>query len=136
MFPKQGRSSALWTRVAYLLAAFWLVSCLQSAVVTGSPTHLLARQDDDTLPDDPNDVDDPVAAGDPVPTEDKYPSLEDCRSKCSVEKDKSLFYSQVGPHEEKPADFASQEGLILVRGMLLPMLFFALSYTIVPMGSV
>ena len=122
MFSKHQRSSVLWTRLAYLLAAFWLVACLQNAVVTGSPTHLVARQDDDTLPDDPNDVDDPVAAGDPVPTEDKYPSLDDCRSKCNVEQDKSVFYSQVGPHEDIPEKFASQEGKILVRGMSVPML--------------
>ena len=100
MFSKQQRSSALWTRLAYLFAAFWLLSCLHSGLVTGSPTHLLTRQDDDTLPDDPNDVDDPVAAGDPVPTEDKYPDLESCRSSCSVVADKSLFYSQVGSHKK------------------------------------
>ena len=124
MFSKHERSSVLWTRLAYLLAVFWLVACLQSAAVTGSPTNLVARQDDDTLPDDPNDVDDPVAAGDPVPTEDKYPSLDECRNNCNVDKDKSLFYSQVGPHEEIPARFASQESLILVRGMLLSMLSY------------
>ena len=64
----------------------------------------------------------PVAAGDPVPTEDKYPSLDECRSNRNVDKDKSLSNSQVGPHEDIPANFASQDGLILVRGMLLPML--------------
>ena len=99
------------------------MACLQSAVVIGSPTRLVSLQDDDILPDDPNDVDDPVAAGDPVPTEDKYPSLDDCRSNCNVNVDKSLFYSQVGVYTDIPARFASQESLTLVRGMMLQMLF-------------
>lgn len=119
----QRRQSALWTRLLCLLAAFFLLGCLQSAVVSASPTRLVIRQDGDSLPDDPGDVDPIQITGspfDPAPLEDKedkYPRLDECREKCSVAKDKSVFYSQVGKHEDKPADFASKEGLVMVRGI-------------------
>ncbi|KAL8856630.1 MAG: hypothetical protein Q9178_006786 [Gyalolechia marmorata] len=114
----QRRSSALWARLAYILAAFVLVGCLQSAVVSASPTRLLSRQNDEILPNDPQDTDDIGSSGspfDPAPLEDKYPLLPECRDKCKVDKDKSLFYSQVGKFQDKPTDFAKQEGLTLVR---------------------
>ncbi len=47
--------------------------------------------------------------------EDKYPDLEECRKNCDIETDKSVFYSHVGLHEEKPQDFANKNHLKLVR---------------------
>ncbi len=57
-----------------------------------------------------------VSVLDPAPLEDKYPLLPECRDKCKVDKDKSLFYSQVGKFQDKPTDFAKKESLTLVRG--------------------
>lgn len=45
----------------------------------------------------------------------EYPSLELCRATCQVEPDLSMFYSRVGPWEEKPRLFAQGNGLKLVR---------------------
>ncbi|KAL8762173.1 MAG: hypothetical protein Q9184_001770 [Pyrenodesmia sp. 2 TL-2023] len=72
--------------------------------------------DDDEYIDDVTDsgfhlFDDPA----PASLDNKYPDLAKCREKCNVGKDKSLFYSRVGKWQDKPTDFAKQEGLTLVR---------------------
>ncbi|KAL9013712.1 MAG: hypothetical protein Q9173_001593 [Seirophora scorigena] len=120
MLITQRRSSTPWTRLAYFLAAFVLVGCLHSAVVSASPTRIIGRQDDEVLPNDDQGTDNVGSSGAPfdavVPLEDKYPTFKECQEKCSVAKDKSLFFSQVGKFEDRPTDFAGQESLILVRG--------------------
>ncbi|KAL8680467.1 MAG: hypothetical protein Q9186_003365 [Xanthomendoza sp. 1 TL-2023] len=107
------RPSAPWTRLFCLLAAFLLVGCLQNAIVSASPTQLIGRQDNSngSSPGTPENEE----GSSPAPLEDKYPKLDECREKCSVAKDKSLFYSQVGKFEDIPTDFAKEDDLTLVR---------------------
>ena len=47
--------------------------------------------------------------------EGTYPDIATCRERCSIVEDKSMFYSKVGKHEDKPANYASKNGLKLVR---------------------
>ncbi|MCJ1469288.1 hypothetical protein MMC07_007921 [Pseudocyphellaria aurata] len=113
------RAGKILSRSSCLLATFLLMGILHSNIASALP----APQDDgiDTSIDDPEWNDDTAGGGgdpfslDPSTLEDKYPDLDECRSKCSVAADVSLFYSKVGPHEEKPQDFADKEGLKLVR---------------------
>ncbi|MCJ1425220.1 hypothetical protein MMC29_003108 [Sticta canariensis] len=106
--------------ILYIFAQspFLLVGILHGNIVSAAPVP----QDGDpgSSVDDPEWNDDIAGGGgdplstDPSTLEDKYPDLEECRSKCSVAADVSLFYSKVGKHEDKPQDFADQAGLKLV----------------------
>jgi len=112
MYFARGTSKSLFAYVGYLFSLVLLVSILHENLVTGLP--LEKRQDDGIEPDDPSsDLDDPSGA--PFPTTDSYPSLQDCRDKCSVSADKSVFYSKVGDHTDKPQKFADQ----LPNGVLM-----------------
>lgn len=114
MHLNKGGSNSFLSRLAYILSLLVLIGILHQNVALGSP---IIRRDDDTEPDDPNsDVDNPDGGGSPFsPSVDNYPDLDECRKKVSVAKDKSVFYSAVGKHEEKPQQFADQ----LPHGVLL-----------------
>ena len=119
MYILRGRASSILSRSTYLVAAFLLVGILHGNIVSAAPVP--QDSDPDSSVDDPEWNDDiPGGGGDPFSTdpstlEDKYPDLDECRSKCSVAADVSLFYSKVGKHEDKPQKFADQAGLKLVR---------------------
>lgn len=116
-------SSSVLDRISYFATIFLLAGILLNGVALSSP--VIRRQDDDVEPDDPDsdDVDELVPPGftpdgNPLPVvelEDKYPSLDECRSKVSVDADKSVFYSRVGKHEDKPQKFADSIQGVLVR---------------------
>lgn len=111
MYLIKGSSNSFLGRLGYIFTLLILIGILHQNVASGSP--LIKR--DDIEPDDPNsDVDDPVGDS-PVPLVDNYPDLDKCREKVSVAKDKSVFYSAVGKHEEKPQQFADQlpDGVLL-----------------------
>ena len=112
MYLIKGGSNSLLGRLGYIFTLLILIGILHQNVVSGSPW--IKRED--TEPDDPNsDVDNPETGGSPVPLVDDYPDLDECRQKVSVAKDKSVFYSSVGKHEEKPQQFADQlpDGVLL-----------------------
>lgn len=113
MYITDGTSSSLRTKIVRFATVALLAGILFNNVASSSPFE--RRQDDGIEPDDPSsDVD--VPSGDPFfITEDKYPSLDDCRGKVSVDTDKSVFYSQVGLHEDKPQKFADEIGGKLLR---------------------
>ena len=106
MYLARGSSNPLAARLGYIFSLVLLISILHGNLVTGSP--LQKRQDDGIEPDDPSsDVDGP--GGSPFSGQvDNYPNLDKCREKCSVAKDKSVFYSKVGDHNDKPQKFAEQ----------------------------
>ncbi|KAI4264712.1 MAG: hypothetical protein L6R42_000195 [Xanthoria sp. 1 TBL-2021] len=116
MYLNKGGSNSLLGRLGYIFSLLLLIGILHQNVALGSP--LTKREDNE--PDDPNsDVDNPDGGGSLFslfsPTEDKYPDLDKCREEVSVAKDKSVFYSQVGKHEDKPQKFADQlpDGVLL-----------------------
>lgn len=92
-------------RIIYLITAF-----LFATIVLAAP---IDPQDEPDANPEPSVI--ISASGGPITLEDKYPTLEKCREKCSIEADKSLFYSQVGKHEDKPQKFADENSLKLVR---------------------
>lgn len=114
MYIPSGRSSTLLGRAVYLVAAFLLASILHSSIISASPIstnqqldvteqlHGTSKADGSSFPVQRRD-------------EDKYPDLEECRKKCNIGADKSVFYSKVGKHEEKPQDFANENAFKLVR---------------------
>lgn len=105
MYPNKGGSNSLLRRVSYIFSLLLQISILHQNIALGSP--LIKREDIE--PDDPNsDLDNPWFAGLPFWIVDGYPNLDKCREKVSVAKDKSVFYSRVGKHEEKPQQFADQ----------------------------
>lgn len=106
MYLARGSSKALLAHLGYIFSLVLLFNILHGNLVTGLP--LQKRQDDGIEPDDPSsDVDSP--GGDPFSSQvDNYPDLAKCREKCSVAKDKSVFYSKVGDHNDKPKKFADQ----------------------------
>lgn len=112
-----GRSDSSLGRVVYLISTFLLASILQSNIVAAVPLLESRQTSIDPSVDDPEWNDDPVNGGAPFSSQtvDKYPTLDDCRGKCSVGAGKSLFYSKVGKHEDKPQDFATKNGLSMVR---------------------
>ena len=113
MYFAKGSSGTLLSQLGYILSLLLLFGILHQNVL-GAP--LAKRDDDDIEPDDPNSDNDTDDTGSPFsPTVDNYPSLKDCQDKVSVAKDKSVFYSAVGKHEEKPQDFADQlpDGVLL-----------------------
>ncbi|KAL9100642.1 MAG: hypothetical protein Q9163_004012, partial [Psora crenata] len=113
MYLNKGGSNSLIGRLGYIFSLLLLIGILHQNVALGSP---LTRRED-IEPDDPDsDVDNPDGGGSPFsPTEDNYPDLDKCRDKVSVAKDKSVFYSAVGKHEDKPQQFADQlpDGVLL-----------------------
>lgn len=113
MYLNQGGSTSLLGRLGYIFSLLLLIGILHQNVALGSP---LTKRDDNE-PDDPNsDVDNSDGGGSPFsPTVDNYPDLDKCREKVSVAKDKSVFYSAVGKHEDKPQKFADQlpDGVLL-----------------------
>ena len=112
MYLARGSSNSLLASLGYIFSLVLLVNILHGNLVTGSPL----QKRDDIEPDDPSsDIDDP--SGDPFSVqEDLYPGLDECRESCSVPKDKSVFYSKVGKHEDKPQKFADQlPGGVLMR---------------------
>lgn len=116
MYLSKGRADASFlNRLVYLASLILLIGILHNKVVSASPIHARDDGDDGIEPDDPNsDVDDPPDSSPFAPTAE-YPDLDTCRSKVSVATDKSVFYSQVGKHEEKPQDFANTIGGVLLR---------------------
>ena len=106
MYLARGSSNTLLAHLGYIFSFVLLINILHGVLVTGSP--LQERQDDGIEPDDPSsDVD--SSSGDHFSTQaDGYPKLDECRQKCSVAEDKSVFYSQVGDHNDKPQKFADQ----------------------------
>ncbi|KAG8532479.1 uncharacterized protein KY384_002356 [Bacidia gigantensis] len=113
MYLNKGGSNSLFGRLGYILSLLLLIGILHQNVALGSP---LAKRDDDIEPDDPDSDNDDQDTGSPFsPTVDNYPDLTKCREKVSVAKDKSVFYSGVGKHEDKPQSFADQ----LPNGVLL-----------------
>lgn len=106
MYLSQGSSHSLLAHLGYIFSLLLLINVLHGNLVVGSP--LQKRQDDGIEPDDPaSDVDSP--GGDPFSSQvDNYPDQAKCREKCSVAKDKSVFYSKVGDHNDKPKKFADQ----------------------------
>ena len=118
MYLFKNHSGSSLAQLASFIAISLLIGILHSNIVSAVPTP--QQGDADSSIDDPDWNDDiPGGGGDPFSNpsilEDKYPSLDDCRSKCSVGADQSLFYSKVGPHDKKPQDFASENKLKLVR---------------------
>ena len=119
MLLSKGRSESLLARLTYLIATYLVIGILHSQIVSAVP--MPQEGEADSSVDDPGWNDDISGGGgdpfstDPSTLEDKYPDLDECRSKCSVGTDHSLFYSKVGKHEDKPQDFANQNGLSLVR---------------------
>lgn len=113
MYLNKGGSNSLLGRLGYIFSLLLLIGILHQNVALGSP---LAKREENE-PDDPNsDVDNPDGGGSPFsPSEDNYPDLDKCREKVSVAKDKSVFYSAVGKHEDKPQKFADQlpDGVLL-----------------------
>lgn len=106
MYLTRGSSNTLLAHLGFIFSFVLLINILHGVLVTGSP--LQKRQDDGIEPDDPSsDVD--TSSGPPLSTRaDDYPNLDECRGKCSVAEDKSVFYSQVGDHKDKPQKFADQ----------------------------
>lgn len=107
MYIPSGRSSTLLGGAVYLVATFLLASILHSSIIAASPIRAnqqldVTEQLYGTSKADFSSV--PVQRRD----EDKYPDLEECRKNCDIETDKSVFYSHVGLHEEKPQDFANK----------------------------
>ena len=113
MYVCKGSSSSVLAKLGRFATVALLAGGLLHSVALSSP--LTRRQDDGVEPDDPDsDVDNP--SGDPFSGQtDNYPSLDDCRGKVSVATDKSVFYSQVGKHEDKPQKFADSIGGTLLR---------------------
>ena len=112
MYLNKGGSNSLLGRFGYIFSLLLLIGILHQNVALGSP--LTKRKDNE--PDDPNsDVDNPNGGFPFSPNEDNYPDLEKCRKKVSVARDKSVFYSAVGKHEDKPQKFADQlpDGVLL-----------------------
>lgn len=114
MYIPSGRSTTLLGRAVYLVATFLLASILHSSIISASPISAnqqldVTEQLHGTPKADRSSF--PVQRRD----EDQYPDLDKCRGKCTIEADKSVFYSKVGKHEEKPQDFATQNSLKLVR---------------------
>ncbi|KAL8691243.1 MAG: hypothetical protein Q9218_003483 [Villophora microphyllina] len=101
MYLKKGGSNSILGRLGYIFSLLLLIGILHQNVALGSP--LTKRQDPDDFNDDADTPD------------GEYPDLDKCREKVSVAKDKSVFYSGVGKHEEKPQGFADQ----LPNGVLL-----------------
>ena len=100
-------SNSFLAHLGYIFSLILLINILHGNLVTGSPFQ--KRQDDDGIePDDPaSDVDSP--SGGPFSGQvDGYPDQDECRKKCSVPQDKSVFYSKVGDHNDKPQKFADQ----------------------------
>ena len=112
MYLNRGGSNSLLGRLGYIFSLLLLIAILHKNVALSSP--LIKR--DDIEPDDPDSDNDDQDSGSPFsPTEDKYPDLDKCRGAVSVAKDKSVFYSQVGKHEDLPQKFADQlpDGVLL-----------------------
>ena len=120
MYLNKGGSNSLLGRLGYIFSLLLLIGILLQNVALGSP--LTKREDNE--PDDPDsDVDNPDGdvgnsdgGGSPFsPIISSYPDLDECRGKVSVAKDKSVFYSAVGKHEDKPQKFADQlpDGVLL-----------------------
>ena len=88
MYLNNGGSNSLLGRIGYIFSLLLLIGVLYQNVALGSP---LTKR------------------------EDKYPDIDKCRQEVSVAKDKSVFYSGVGKHEEKPQKFADQlpDGVLL-----------------------
>ncbi|KAL9583574.1 MAG: hypothetical protein Q9212_002623 [Teloschistes hypoglaucus] len=102
-------SNSLLGRLGYIFSLLLLIGILHQNVAFGSP--LTKRQDPDDLNDDADNSD---GGGSPF-SPPEYPDLDKCREKVTVAKDKSVFYSRVGEHEDKPQKFADQ----LPNGVLL-----------------
>ena len=114
MHLTRGSSHSLLAHLGYIFSLILLVGILHGNLVTGSPFQ--KRQDDGIDPDDPSSDLDDSQGGDPFSSQtDGYPSLDECRKKCSVAADKSVFYSKVGDHTDKPQKFADQ----LPNGVLM-----------------
>ena len=119
MYILRARAGSILSRSTYLIATFLLLGILNAKIVSAVPVP--QDGDIDSSVDDPDWNDDKAGGGgdpfstDPSTLEGKYPDIDECRSKCSVAADVSLFYSKVGRHEEKPQKFADQESLKLVR---------------------
>ena len=114
------RSGTLLKHLSYLITTSLLLAILHGTIVSSVPFPQEGEQPDSSI-DDP-EWNDNIAGGkiDLISNgisflEDKYPGIDECRSKCSVAADVSLFYSKVGKHEDKPQDFADKKGLKLVR---------------------
>lgn len=119
MYILRGRAGPILSRSTYLIATLLLVGILNANIVSAVPVP--QDGDIDSSVDDPDWNNDTAGGGgdpfstDPSTLADKYPDIDECRSKCSVAAGVSLFYSKVGPHEDKPQKFADQAGLKLVR---------------------
>lgn len=120
MYLRNRNSSSVLNTIGYYATVVLLAGIFWNDVALSSP--LTRREDDDVQPDDPDsDVDTTPAAifagRFSIRKPDNYPSLDDCRNKVDPATDKSVFYSQVGKHEEKPQRFAdSIQGVLLREG--------------------
>lgn len=114
MYLHSGRSRTSLGRAVYLVATLLLASILHSSIISASPIGANQQLDVTEQLDDTSEADGSFF---PVQRREdkKYPDLDECRQKCSIAADKSVFYSKVGKHEEKPQDFATKNGLKLVR---------------------
>ncbi|KAL6713990.1 hypothetical protein ACLMJK_008484 [Lecanora helva] len=109
MYINKGGSSSLLSSLGYLFSLLLLIGILHQNIALATP---LTKRDD-AEPDDPDS--DTDGTNQILPSADNYPDLDKCRENVNVAKDKSVFYSAVGKHEDKPQNFADQlpDGVLL-----------------------